>query len=98
MAFAWIWPVLAVVFLIAWIFPVLRHPAGPGEGKGHRGTQHIHVPASLEIDDVDLNSLLSNMLENAIGACMRMKARAGTGPVRGTDRPVPAGISEKLWL
>ena len=38
---------------------------------------HIHVPAVLEIDDVDLNSLLSNMLENAIEACMRMEDRAG---------------------
>ena len=38
---------------------------------------HIHVPAVLEIDDVDLNSLLSNMLENAIEACMCMEDRAG---------------------
>lgn len=38
---------------------------------------HIHVPARMEIDDVDLNSLLSNLLENAIEACMRMEDRAG---------------------
>lgn len=38
---------------------------------------HIHVPARLEVDDVDLNSLLSNMLENAIEACMRMEDRTG---------------------
>lgn len=38
---------------------------------------HIHVPASLEVADVDLNSLLSNMLENAIEACMRMEDRTG---------------------
>lgn len=36
---------------------------------------HIHVPVRLEVDDVDLNSLLSNMLENAIEACMRMEDR-----------------------
>lgn len=38
---------------------------------------HIHVPARMEIDDVDLNSLLSNLLENAIESCMRMEDRTG---------------------
>ena len=38
---------------------------------------HIHVPVRMGIDDVDLNSLLSNLLENAIEACMRMEDRAG---------------------
>lgn len=47
------------------------------KGKGIAVHSHIHVPASLEIDDVDLNSLLSNMLENAIEACMRMEDQAG---------------------
>lgn len=37
---------------------------------------HIHVPDRLEVDDVDLNNLLSNMLENAIEACMRMENRS----------------------
>ena len=46
------------------------------KGKGIAVQSHIHVPASLEVDDVDLNSLLSNMLENAIEACMRMENRA----------------------
>lgn len=45
--------------------------------KGIAVRSHIHVPASLEVDDGDLNSLLSNMLENAIEACMRMGNRTG---------------------
>lgn len=47
------------------------------KGKGIAVQSHIHVPARLEIDDVDLSSLLSNMLENAIEACMRMENQAG---------------------
>lgn len=47
------------------------------KGKGIAVTSHIHVPDRLEVDDADLNSLLSNMLENAIEACMRMEDRAG---------------------
>ncbi|HAP20665.1 MAG TPA: hypothetical protein DCR27_05270 [Lachnospiraceae bacterium] len=38
---------------------------------------HIHVPCKLEADDVDLSILLSNMLENAVEACMRMENREG---------------------
>lgn len=38
---------------------------------------HIHVPCRLEADDVDLSILLSNMLENATEACMRMAERDG---------------------
>lgn len=47
------------------------------KGKGIAVHSHIHVPVRLEIDDVDLNSLLSNMLENAVEACMRMEDRTG---------------------
>ena len=36
---------------------------------------HIHVPYELEADNVDLSVLLSNMLENAMEACMRMENR-----------------------
>lgn len=36
---------------------------------------HIHVPEKLKIDDVELSILLSNMLENAVEACMRMESR-----------------------
>lgn len=36
---------------------------------------HIHVPCRLEVNDVDLSILLSNMLENALEACMRMGDR-----------------------
>lgn len=38
---------------------------------------HIHVPCKLEADDVDLSILLSNMLENATEACMRMEELEG---------------------
>lgn len=38
---------------------------------------YIHVPCKLEADDVDLSILLSNMLENAAEACMRMENREG---------------------
>lgn len=48
------------------------------KGKGIAVTSHIHVPDRLEVDDADLNSLLSNMLENAIESCMRMEDRAGS--------------------
>lgn len=36
---------------------------------------HIHVPDKLEADNVDLSVLLSNMVENAMEACMRMENR-----------------------
>lgn len=36
---------------------------------------HIHVPEKLKVDDVALSILLSNMLENAVEACMRMESR-----------------------
>lgn len=45
--------------------------------KGIAVCARIHVPVRLEIDDVDLSSLLSNMLENAVEACMRMEDRSG---------------------
>lgn len=38
---------------------------------------HIHVPDKLEADNVDLSILLSNMVENAMEACMRMENREG---------------------
>ena len=38
----------------------------------------IHVPVNLQIDPVDLSMLLSNMLENALEACLRMKKRDKT--------------------
>lgn len=47
------------------------------KGKGIAVRSHIHVPDRLEVDDADLNSLLSNLLENAIEACMRMEDRTG---------------------
>lgn len=34
---------------------------------------HIYAPDQLNVEDVDLNILLSNMLENSIEACMRME-------------------------
>lgn len=36
---------------------------------------HIHVPDRMPVDEVDLNILLSNMLDNALEACMRMEKR-----------------------
>ena len=33
------------------------------------------MPEKLKIDDVELSILLSNMLENAVEACMRMESR-----------------------
>lgn len=41
--------------------------------KGITVRCHIHVPEKLEVENVDLSILLSNMLENATEACMRME-------------------------
>jgi hypothetical protein len=43
--------------------------------NGIQVTCAVHVPTVLAVDDVDLSILLSNMLENSLEACMRMKHR-----------------------
>lgn len=40
---------------------------------GIRVEYHVNIPKELSMEDVDLNILLSNMVENAVEACSRME-------------------------
>ncbi len=54
---------------------IVGFPLNQARENGITVRCRIHVPGKLPIDPVDLSMLLSNMLENAVEACLRMEKR-----------------------